>query len=101
MLYIFPFILWFFYLELHPGLTNIWIRSNHEGNKVFCPSNIFHLLVYPFKNSRMWIAKFWDINLFTFYGVCILFYVFCNNLFSLFEKRDERWTKLYLKMQHL
>ena len=101
MLYILPAILWFFNLELHPGLTHIWLRSNDKGSLSFCPNNVLNIMIYPFQNRNMWLPKFWDVNLITFYGMCMLFYVFCNNCFSLLEKRVDRWTKLYLKMQHL
>ena len=100
-LLIIPFVLWFFLLELHPGLRNIWLRGNSSGTKSFTLINVWNLMIYPFKNLSMWSLKYWDINIYLFYLVCILFYVFCINVISLFHKRDPKWTKLYLKMQHM
>ena len=100
-LLIIPFILWFFLLELHPGLGNIWLRGNASGSKSFAPNNVWNLMIFPFKNRAIWSLKYWDMNLYIFYGLCILFYLLCINVISLFRKRDPKWSKLYLKMQHM
>lgn len=101
MLYAFPFILWFFNLELNPGLGNVWLRTNVHGNKTFTPINVFNLLVAPLKHRFMWNIRLFDTNIFMFYFFCILTYLFLDNLLSLLPKRqNKKWINFLIKMNH-
>lgn len=46
------------YLELNPSMGNIWIRNDH-----FSPRGLLDVIIFPFKNARMWYPDMWDINL--------------------------------------
>lgn len=100
-MYVLPLVLWIINLEVNPGLQNIWLRSNSNGTKSFTLQNVFNLILYPFRNREMWKPKFWDVNLYTFYASCILFFMFVDNLLGLLETRDKRWEEFYVKMMHL
>ena len=45
------------YIQFSPGMGQIWIRN---GN--FMPMGAFNLMIYPFKNIRIWMPNVWDIN---------------------------------------
>jgi len=66
------------YIQLSPGMGQIWIRN---GN--FMPMGAFNLMIYPFKNIRIWMPKVWDINypMWIFLGILInIFKLFYNYL---------------------
>lgn len=67
--YILIFILWFLNLEL--SLGNIWLRPNHEGINTFTLRNIIPLIKAPFTISYFWNINMWDINIFTFFVLCL------------------------------
>jgi hypothetical protein len=67
--YILIFILWFLNLEL--SLGNIWLRPNHEGITIFTIKNIIPLIKAPFTISYFWNMNMWDINIFTFFTLCL------------------------------
>lgn len=101
MLYIFPFILWFFNLELNPGLGSVWIRTNVHGNKSFAPINVLNLMLAPLKHKFMWKISLFDTNIFTFYIFCALFYLLLDNTLSLLPKpQNKNWTNFLIKMNH-
>jgi len=59
------------YIQFSPGMGQIWIR-----NGSFMPRGAFNLIIYPFKNIRMWKPNVWDINypMWIFVSVCIFKY---------------------------
>ena len=71
---ILPFLFWFINLELNPGLKNIWLRTDINGNKVFTPTNVIPLLFYPLKNKQLWALKNWDMNIFILYFISYIMY---------------------------
>jgi hypothetical protein len=52
------------YLELSPGMGNIWYRNNR-----LMPIGALRVMIYPFKNRQMWWPGVWDIN----YPVWLIF----------------------------
>lgn len=60
-------IIYLLYLEINPKIRNIWIRK--DANKVrtigwHSLSTLRDFITYPFKDSRLWLPIFWDINIF-------------------------------------
>jgi hypothetical protein len=51
-----------FYLELNPGLTNIWYRIGSDGYRHICPGDLFYFIVKPFSMKELWYPEFWDLN---------------------------------------
>ena len=45
------------YIQFSPHMGQIWIRNGY-----FQPSSAIKLMLYPFKNFRMWYFNVWDIN---------------------------------------
>ena len=45
------------YIELSPGMGNIWWRNNR-----LVPLSAIKVMMYPFKNIQMWLPQVWDIN---------------------------------------
>jgi hypothetical protein len=45
------------YIELSPGMGNIWYRNNR-----LVPMGAINVMMYPFKNRQMWWPGVWDIN---------------------------------------
>ena len=101
-LYFVPSLLWFFNLELNPGLRGIWIRPDSNGNKRFVLTNVIRLLIEPLKNIHMWKIKMWDINIYMFYFCCFLFYMFFEHSYNLVQSNKlTEWNKFYMKIMHL
>lgn len=101
MIYVLPFVLWLLNLELNPGLGNVWIRTNVQGNKTFTPINIINLIIAPIKHKFMWNISMFDTNIFMFYLVCIMFYLFFDNTLSLIPSpRNKEWNNFLIKMNH-
>ena len=42
------------YLELNPGLTNIWYRVGSDGKRHICPGNLFNFIMKPFTTKELW-----------------------------------------------
>jgi len=51
-----------FYLELNPSITNICYRIGPDGNRHICPSNLFYFIIKPFDMKELWYPEFWDLN---------------------------------------
>jgi hypothetical protein len=50
------------YLELSPGLGNVWIRKNADGDRQLSLGGLWNVFRYPFQNPDMWLPPHWDIN---------------------------------------
>jgi hypothetical protein len=101
LIYFIPLFLWFINLEINPSIGGIWLRPDSTGNKRFVIKNIIKLSVHPLKNNMLWTMKAWDLNIFIFYLISIMFYLFFYNLFCLLpEKVDENWKQFVIKLNH-
>ena len=80
------FLLWVFYLEINPSITNVWLRPNEKGDITFCPQNIFNFLIQPFKCLWMWNPRFWDINFYTFFIVCYILYSYIKEFWKIHKE---------------
>ena len=67
---IITFILFALYLQYSPSIGNIWIRPDHTGEYVFCPRNLFDIIIIPFKDIQFWNVKVLDLNFF-FWILCV------------------------------
>ena len=79
---IFVFIIYSLYVQLSPTMGNIWLRSNSEGDPIFCPLNLFELMVAPLQSDKLyfWEPHFWPINFFVYMISYMLVYFICNNI---------------------
>jgi hypothetical protein len=61
-------IIYSLYVQLSPTMGNIWIRSNSEGERVFCPMSLVELIISPLYADRLyfWEPNFWPINFFVY-----------------------------------
>ena len=59
------------YIQFSPKMGNIWWRNGY-----FRPLGAVKLMIYPFKNYKMWLFELWDIN----YFIWILGGFFVNKL---------------------
>ena len=62
------------YIELSPGMGNIWYRYNSDNKKYISISSLVNILVYPLYDINMWYPKLWDINYFIW--LLITYYLF-------------------------
>ena len=62
--YLFYFILFSAYLELSPGLTNIWYRIGSDGYKHINLTSYANFLMSPFTELDFWYPINWDLNYF-------------------------------------
>ena len=73
-----PFIYFIFfsaYVELHPGLTNIWYRVGVDGIRRCNFSSYWHFLTRPFYMIELWYPRNWDINFFIGLSLFWLFWL--------------------------
>jgi len=55
------------YLELSPGLGNIWWRNGQ-----LMPMSILRMAIYALREPRIWLPDMWDLNYFVWLGSGIL-----------------------------
>lgn len=62
------------YLELSPGLGNIWWRNGQ-----IMPSSILRMAAYALREPRVWLPDMWDLNYFVWMagGILIGDYLVC------------------------
>jgi hypothetical protein len=58
------FLLFSAYLELHPGLSNIWYRVCADGVRRVNLASYWHFITKPFTMPEFWYFKNWDLNYF-------------------------------------
>jgi hypothetical protein len=101
LIYFVPLFLWFINLETNPSIGKIWIRPDSNGNKKIVIKNVIKLIDHVLTDKMLWTLKAWDINIFIFYIICIMFYLFFYNLFCLLpENVDEKWKQFVIKLNH-
>ena len=54
------------YLELSPGLGNVWYRLDSNNNRRFMLKGLIGVICYPFKNYTLWYPNNWDLNIFMY-----------------------------------
>lgn len=70
-------ITWILYLEINPELGNIWIRTDHTGNKKVNLYNIITFVIESLKVSEMWgIDFFWENIIYAVPSIYIIFSLF-------------------------
>ena len=70
-------IIWILYLEINPELGNIWIRTDHTGNKKVNLYNIITFVIESLKVSEMWgIDFFWENIIYAVPSIYIIFSLF-------------------------
>lgn len=65
------------YLELSPGLGNIWFRYNSNNIRCINILGAISMILYPLKNLTFWYVQNWDLNFFIYYILIkILSYIY-------------------------
>ena len=56
-------IFYIIYLEISPGMGNIWLRPDSD-NKIYInfESLVNIMFIYPFQSWNFWKIEFWDLN---------------------------------------
>ena len=75
-------LLFAFYLELQPSLTNIWFRENSDGIQEIQLKNLVVFSLAPCHHLFYWYPNFWDINFFIWWLVSFLLLCGFNHLRS-------------------
>jgi hypothetical protein len=57
------------YLELNPGLTNIWYRIGSDGMRHVNLDSYVHFLTRPLYMPELWHPRNWDLNFFVGAGL--------------------------------
>jgi hypothetical protein len=58
------FIFFTIYVEVNPGLTNIWYRVASDGMKHINLSSYWNFITSPFTEIQFWYPENWDMNYF-------------------------------------
>ena len=74
ILIIIYFIIFSFYLELNPSITNIWYRFMDDGKRHIQLWNLIDFIIEPFRKKELWYPEFWDLNFFI--GIFILIFTY-------------------------
>ena len=71
------FITWILYLEISPELGNIWIRTDHTGDRKVNLYNIITFITESLKVSEMWgIDFFWENIIYAVPSIYIIISLF-------------------------
>ena len=68
------------YVELAPGLGNIWYRIGSDGHRHVNLGSYFYFLTRPLYMCEMWTFDNWDVNYFVNLGLVLGVYVFLTQL---------------------
>lgn len=70
-------IIWILYLELSPELGNIWIRTDHTGDRKVNLFNIIRFVTESLKVSEMWKIDFlWENIIYAIPSIYIIISLF-------------------------
>jgi len=69
-------ILFAIYVEISPGMGNIWYRLNSDGYKEIRIINLIHIMLAPLTNSFYWWPIYWDINFFVYWFIVYMMYLY-------------------------
>lgn len=64
------------YLELSPGLGNVWYRIGVDGVRHIRLSHLFTFILNPFSMIELWYPRNWDLNYFV--GASLFTIIFKN-----------------------
>ena len=64
------------YLELAPGIGNVWYRVGVDGLRHIRLSHFFYFIIKPFSIIELWYPMNWDLNYFI--GAGISSFIFYN-----------------------
>ena len=71
------FITWILYLEINPELGNIWIRTDHTGDRKVNLFNIIRFVTESLKVSEMWKIDFlWENVIYAVPSIYIIISLF-------------------------
>jgi len=62
------------YVELAPGLGNIWYRAGVDGARHINLSSYWHFLTRPIYMKEFWAPANWDMNYFLTAGLAVGIY---------------------------
>ena len=79
-IFLLSLIIYLSYLELSPGLGNIWFRLNADNVRVINIMGALNMIFYPIKDLSFWSIKNWDLNFFIYY-----IFLFFINYFIKFD----------------
>ena len=68
------------YVELAPGLGNIWLRIGADGNRHVNLASYGHFLTRPLYMGELWAPEFWDVNYFINAGLVVCLCVLLGQL---------------------
>lgn len=72
-IFLLSLIIYLSYLELSPGLGNIWFRLNVDNVRVINIIGALNMIFYPIKDLSFWSIENWDLNFFIYY--ILLFFI--------------------------
>jgi len=72
------FIIYSLYIQFSTSMGNIWIRNDSNGNPIFCPNNLFKLILYSLTDINFWVSELIIIN----FWIYIIIYLIIFNLFN-------------------
>jgi hypothetical protein len=80
-------IVYMIYIESHPDLGNIWMRTGSDNEKHFSLYGLLSVIFAPFKIFELWLPYNWDINF--MFGLLVILIIFYkdvkNTLFSFYK----------------
>jgi len=80
-------IVYMIYLETHPGLGNIWLRTGADNEKHFCLRGLLTTVFASLRILELWLPRNWDINfMFGLLVLSIIFYKEIKHTLSSFYK---------------
>tara|TARA_Y100000590_G_C15537582_1_gene945636 strand:- start:329 stop:571 length:243 start_codon:yes stop_codon:yes gene_type:complete len=77
-IFIISLLVYLAYLELSPGLGNIWFRLNANNIRVINLFSALNMILYPLKNLTFWYFENWDLNFFIYYIILKLVFNLYN-----------------------
>lgn len=70
--FLFSTLCFIIYIELAPGMGNVWYRTNEFGSRSIRIDNLINYIKQPFISSLMWHPSMYDLNYLIFISVFML-----------------------------
>ena len=87
--FIISIVIFSIYIEITPGLSNIWYRVNSKGNKVICINYLISYILEPFHNKILWTYKLWDINSIIFISTLMILLYLTNYIIKFIINKNK------------